>query len=280
MMGCMRIKYCLAYVSVLAVFLLVGCAHLYKTQIHDVVYLSDDQLNQNTDGDKDIQVVSVGGKPYAINQIHYKNLKSIRNKVVPVTDKRMQFALVDSDLHTVLLLSRNGNNYVAMSFNFLNLFGDDEDSLAAAMSHQYAHIVVGDDADVQDSREVNYFLTKEIVSTGVSLFATAAGGYGAGAAIDEAKRIADAKIEDQVNPMAINWLTNSGYTPCGYLKMKKVMERNSEVSSALTYLFTHPGIDDRVKLSNDYLKANNLDCGDLESFAKSGVIKKSGQVLK
>jgi predicted Zn-dependent protease len=167
-----------------------------------------------------------------------------------------------------------------MSFNFLNLFGDDEDSLAAAMSHQYAHIVVGDDADVQDSREVNYFLTKEIVSTGVSLFATAAGGYGAGAAIDEAKRIADAKIEDQVNPMAIKWLTNAGYTPCGYLKMKKVMERNSEVSSALTYLFTHPGIDERVKLSNDYLKANNLDCGDLESFAKSGLIKKSGQVLK
>jgi hypothetical protein len=62
--------------------------------------------------------------------------------------------------------------------------------------------------------------------------------------------------------------------------MKKVMERNSEVSSALTYLFTHPGIDERVKLSNDYLKANNLDCGDLESFAKSGLIKKSGQVLK
>jgi predicted Zn-dependent protease len=260
--------------------MLVGCAHLYKTQIHDVVYLSDDQLNQNTDDNKDIQAVSIGGKPYVVNQAHYKNLKSIRNKVVPVTDKRMQFALVDSDLHTVLLLSRNGNNYVAMSFNFLNLFGDDEESLAAAMSHQYAHIVVGDDADVQDSREINYFLTKEIISTGVSLIATAAGGYGAGAAVDQAKRIADAKIEDQVNPMAITWLTNAGYTPCGYLKMQKVMERNSDVSSALTYLFTHPGIDERVKLSNDYLKANNLDCGDLESFARLGLIKKSGPMTK
>ena len=259
---------------------LTGCAHLYKTQIHDVVYLTDDQFDKNSDLNGDLQVISVGGKEYVLNAGHYKNLKAIRSKVIPLTDKRMQFALVDSDLHTVLLLSRNGTNYVAMSFNFLNLFGDDEDSLAAAMSHQYAHIVIGDDADVQDSREINYFLTKEIVSTGVSLFATAAGGYGAGAAIDQVKRIQDGKIEDQVNPMAIDWLTKAGYTPCGYLKMKNVMEKNSAVSSALTYLFTHPGIDDRVKLSNDYLKANNMQCGDIESIANLNLVKKSGFIQR
>ena len=101
---------------------------------------------------------------------------------------------------------------------YLKTFGVDEESLAAAMSHQYAHVVVGDNAGAQDSREIKYFLTKEIVSTGVSVFATAAGGYGAGAAIDEAKHVQDEGIEDQVNPMGIKWLVDAGYSPCGYLK--------------------------------------------------------------
>jgi hypothetical protein len=62
--------------------------------------------------------------------------------------------------------------------------------------------------------------------------------------------------------------------------MKNVMEKNSAVSSALTYLFTHPGIDDRVKLSNDYLKANNMQCGDIESIANLNLVKKSGFIQR
>ena len=200
------------------VIVLSGCAHLYKTQIHDVVYLSDSQFAQIPDGD--VRVNSASGKPYVITQQHFQNLLAVRNKIVPVQGQYMQIALVDSDFHTLLLLSHDGKSYVAMSFDFLNIFGADEESLAAAMSHQYAHIAAGDDADVQDSREVKYFVTKEIVSTGVSLFATAAGGYGAGAAIDEAKRVQDKGIEDQVNPLGMKWLIDASYSPCGFLKIQ------------------------------------------------------------
>lgn len=257
---------------------LSACAHLYKTQIHDVVYISDEQFSVSEDGD--LSMAGLSGKVYVLDRQHFINLRSVRNKMMPVTGGPMQIALVDSDLHTVLLLSYKGKNYVAMSFNFLNLFGEDEESLAAAMSHQHAHIVVGDSADIQDNRELNYFLTKEIVSTGVSIFATAAGGYGAGAVIDEAKHIQDAKIEDQTNPIAIDWIIKAGYTPCGYIKMKYVMEKNSAVSSALTYLFTHPGVDERVKISKDYLTKNNLDCKDFDSIPTNGIIIKSGKVQK
>ena len=78
-------------------------------------------------------------------------------------------------------------------------------------------------------------------------------GYGAGAAIDEAKRVQDKQIEDQVNPLGMKMLLDASYSPCGYQKIQYVMEKNSAVSSALTYLYTHPGIDDRVKLSKQYL---------------------------
>ena len=162
------------WLLLVVVIVLSGCAHLYKTQIHDVVYLSDSQFAQIPDGD--VRVNSASGKPYVITQQHFQNLLAVRNKIVPVQGQYMQIALVDSDFHTLLLLSHDGKSYVAMSFDFLNIFGADEESLAAAMSHQYAHIAAGDNADVQDSREVKYFVTKEIVSTGVSLFATAAGG--------------------------------------------------------------------------------------------------------
>lgn len=271
----------LRYVSiapVLMALMLSGCSHLYKTQIHDVVYLSDSQFDQASTTDGDIRVTSANGKQYVINQEHFKNLAAVRKKVVPVKGEYMQVALVDSDFHTLLLLSRDDKGYVAMSFDFLNIFGTDEESLAAAMTHQYAHIGIGDNADVQDSREVKYFVTKEIVSTGVSLIATAAGGYGAGAAIDEAKRVQDQSIEDQANPVGMKWLTNAGYSPCGYLKIKYVMEKNSAVSSALTYLYTHPGIDDRVKLTNQYLKDNNLECRGLVPNPAQGITAKSGQV--
>ena len=260
--------------------ILSGCAHLYKTQIHDVVYLSDAQFDKSADGVEDLHVKGVGGKSYVVNQQHLKNLLAVKKKVASKPGESMQIALVDSDLHTILLLSHDGKNYVAMSFNFLNIFGDDEEILAAAMGHQYVHVVVGDSADVQDSREIKYFVTKEIVSTGVSVFATAAGGYGAGAAIDEVKRVQDEGIEEQVNPLGIQWLADAGYSPCGYLKMKYVMEKNSTVSSALTYLFTHPGIDDRVKLSKQYLKENNLECHDQMLIPPSGIVLKSGHLQR
>ena len=258
------------------VIVLSGCAHLYKTQIHDVVYLSDSQFAQIPDGD--VRVNSASGKPYVITQQHFQNLLAVRNKIVPVQGQYMQIALVDSDFHTLLLLSHNGKSYVAMSLDFLNIFGADEESLAAAMSHQYAHIAAGDNADVQDSREVKYFVTKEIVSTGVSLFATAAGGYGAGAAIDEAKRVQDKGIEDQVNPLGMKWLIDASYSPCGFLKIQYVMDKNSAVSSALTYLYTHPGIGDRVKLANQYLKENKLECNNLTPDPSAGIVGKSGRL--
>jgi hypothetical protein len=56
------------------------------------------------------------------------------------------------------------------------------------------------------------------------------------------------------------------------------MEKNSAVSSALTYLYTHPGIDDRVKLTNQYLKDNNLECRGLVPNPAQGITAKSGQV--
>ncbi|MBU3595134.1 hypothetical protein ICN10_01815 [Polynucleobacter sp. 86C-FISCH] len=262
----------------LVVLALSGCAHLYKTQIHDVVYLSDSQFDQVADGFGDVRVNGASGKPYVITQQHFQNLMAVRKKIAPVKGQYMQIALVDSDFHTLLLLSHDGKSYVAMSFDFLNIFGSDEESLAAALSHQYAHIAAGDNADVQDSREVKYFVTKEIVSTGVSLFATAAGGYGAGAAIDEAKRVQDKGIEDQVNPLGMKWLLDASYSPCGYLKIKYVMDKNSAVSSALTYLYTHPGINDRVKLSKQYLKENNLECSNLTPDPSEGVVNKSGRL--
>lgn len=155
--------------SLLLVFILSGCAHLYKTQIHDVVYLSDAQFDQAGNVTEDVHVNGVSGKPYVVTQQHFQNLLAVRKKITPIQGEHMQIALVDSDFHTLLLLSNNGKSYVAMSFNFLNLFGADEETMAAALSHQYAHIASGDNADAQDSREVKYFLTKEIVSAGVSL---------------------------------------------------------------------------------------------------------------
>jgi hypothetical protein len=56
------------------------------------------------------------------------------------------------------------------------------------------------------------------------------------------------------------------------------MEKNSAVSSALTYLYTHPGIDDRVKLSKQYLKENKLECSNLTPDPSAGVVNKSGPV--
>ena len=41
------------------VIVLSGCAHLYKTQIHDVVYLSDSQFAQIPDGDVRVNSASV-----------------------------------------------------------------------------------------------------------------------------------------------------------------------------------------------------------------------------
>ena len=50
----------------IVVLALSGCAHLYKTQIHDVVYLSDSQFDQFTDGSGDVRVNGASGRPYVI----------------------------------------------------------------------------------------------------------------------------------------------------------------------------------------------------------------------
>ena len=63
-----------------------------------------------------------------------------------------------------------------------------------------------------------------------------------------------------------------------FLEDSIVMDKNSAVSSALTYLYTHPGIDDRVKLSKQYLKENKLECNNLTPDPSAGIVGKSGRL--
>lgn len=234
--------------------LLGACGQLSKTQIKDKGFISEHDMELSYSSQSDLHITgSSKGEQFVIPKTTLKNLHDAREKLGKTSGKTFQYAIVDSDYHSHLLITQDDQEYIGFSLHFLDKFGDDQDVIAAAVAHDLAHIADGDTGDAQDKREISFFVARQVIGTALSFVGSPIAGYGGSLAISGVEHEVAVAEENKTNPIGLQWLMDAGYTPCGYLTIKQNADKNATLDNPAEYVSTHPGIDDRAELAKQKL---------------------------
>lgn len=236
--------------------LMCACTQFTKMQIHDQVYLQDDAMKASADKSIGLKVKSEKGEEFTVSPKTLTNMEQARDRLEKISGTPFEYAIVDSDYHAHLLLTHDNKEYVAFSMQFLDKYGEDHEIISAVVAHDLAHISDNDTGDSIDRRETGFFIARQVVSVALSFVGTPIAGYAGSAAMTGAEQADIALEESKVNPIGMKWLIDAGYSPCGYIKIKRHNENNSAQSSPLKFMGSHQGIDARAEMAQDHINAN------------------------
>lgn len=229
---------------------LTACGQLSKSQIKDEGFISDHDMELSYSHRSDLHIIgSNKGEEFVVTKNTLKNLHDAREKLTKATGKTFNYAIVDSDYHSHIVITQGDQEYIGFSLHFLDQFGGDQDVIAAAVAHDLAHIADGDTGDAQDQREVGFFVARQVVSAALSFVGSPIAGYGGSLAVAGMEHGVAVAEENKTNPIGLQWLVDAGYTPCGYVTMKKHADSNATLDNPAEFIATHPGIDDRAELA-------------------------------
>ncbi len=168
----------------ITILFLSGCGQLSKTQIKDEGFISDHDMDLSYSQKSDLHVTgSTKGEEFVVPRTTLMNLHDAREKLTKISGKTFQYAIVDSDYHSHMMITQGDQEYIGFSLHFLDTFGDDQDVIAAAVAHDLAHIADGDTGDAQDQREIGFFVARQVISTALSFVGSPIAGYGGSLAI-------------------------------------------------------------------------------------------------
>lgn len=236
--------------------MLNACTQFSKLQIHDKAYLDDQKIEESYQKANGLQAKGENGEDIIVKKETLRLLHDIRQRLEKTSGQTFEYAIVDSDSHAHLLMSHDKKEYVTFSMQFLDKHGSDPDILASVVAHDLAHIADKDTGDAQDNRETGFFVARQVISAALSVVGTPIAGYAASAAMSGAEQAAIAQEEDKVNPVGMQWLLDSGYTPCGYIKLKQYSDENESLGSPLKFMGSHPGESSRAQMAQDQIAAN------------------------
>lgn len=251
----MRVSFYRLCLAICCVFI-SACTQFTKMQIHDQVYLKDDAMRENSLKSAGLNMTSDKGEVFTISPQTLSNMEQTRDRIEKVSGTSFEYAIVDSDYHSHLLLTHDDKEYVAFSMQFLDKHGSDPEIIAAVVAHDLAHIADSDTGDAIDRRETGFFVARQVVSVALSLVASPIAGYAGSAAMTGAEQADIALEESKVNPIGMQWLIDAGYSPCGYVKIKHYNDDNNAQPSPLKFMGSHQGINARAELAQEHLKAN------------------------
>ena len=235
---------------------LSACTQFSKLQIHDKAYLDDQKIEESYQKTAALQAKGENGEDIVVNKETLRLLHDVRQRLEKTSGQTFEYAIVDSDSHSHLLMSHGDKEYVTFSMQFLDKFGSDPDIIAAVVAHDLAHIADKDTGDAIENRELGFFVARQVISAALSVVGTPIAGYAASAAMSGAEQAEISLEEDKVNPIGMQWLLDSGYTPCGYIKIKQYDDDNAGLGSPLKFMGSHPGISGRAQLAQDHVAAN------------------------
>jgi len=235
---------------------LAGCTQFSKLQIHDKAYLDDQKIEESYQKTAALQVKGENGEDIVVSKETLRLLHDVRQRLEKASGQSFEYAIVDSDSHSHLLMSHDNKEYVTFSLQFLDKFGADPDIIAAVVAHDLAHIADNDTGDAIENREMGFFVARQIISAALSVVGTPIAGYAASAAMSGAEQAEISLEEDKVNPIGMQWLLDAGYTPCGYIKLKQHENDNASLSSPLNFIAAHPGSSSRAQMALDHVTAN------------------------
>ncbi len=229
---------------------LSACGQLTKSQIKDEGFVSEHDMELSYSHRSDLHITgSNKGEEFVVPINTLKNLHDAREKLTKASGKTFKYAIVDSDYHSHIVITQGDQEYIGFSLHFLDKFGDDQDVIAAAVAHDLAHIADGDTGDAQDQREVGFFVARQVVSVALSFVGSPIAGYGGSLAVAGMEHGVAVAEENKTNPIGLQWLVDAGYTPCGYVTLKKHADTNATLDNPAEFISTHPGIDDRATLA-------------------------------
>ena len=251
---------------------LSACGQLSKTQIKDEGFISDHDMDLSYSQKSDLHITgSSKGEEFVVPKNTLKNLHDAREKLTKTSGKTFQYAIVDSDYHSHMMITQGDQEYIGFSLHFLDTFGNDQDVIAAAVAHDLAHIADGDTGDAQDQREIGFFVARQVIGAALSFVGSPIAGYGGSLAISGVEHEVAVAEENKTNPVGLQWLVDAGYSPCGYVTMKAYADKNATLDNPAAYISTHPGIDDRAELAQQKIaeKPGNTCSSILPTVAAS-----------
>ena len=235
---------------------LSACTQFSKLQIHDKAYLDDQKIEESYQKTAALQAKGENGEDIVVNKETLRLLHDVRQRLEKTSGQTFEYAIVDSDSHSHLLMSHDNKEYVTFSMQFLNKYGSDPDIIAAVVAHDLAHIADKDTGDAMENREIGFFVARQVISAALSVVGTPIAGYAASVAMSGAEQAEVSLEENKVNPIGMQWLIDSGYTPCGYIKLKQYEDDNASLNSPLSFLSSHPGSSSRAQMAQEHVTAN------------------------
>lgn len=240
-------------ISIFAIsVLLIGCSTSPKKNVTE--WIPDKNWwEQSSSSIRNLQ--STTGRVYFISGDQIKNYYEISNKLMNISGISAVLVITDSKGINAFAIQKNHLNYIGITIEMLQTFGSDKDAMASVIGHELAHLKL----DHQKQRSNR----KKIADTSSNILGAVAGYFvpfggtitsiGATAIVTSYSR----EEEREADVQGMIWAVEAGYSPCGFVRWGKHVEKN-ESAFSIPFLQTHPMTKERVNTANQLAISKNL----------------------
>ena len=155
-----------------------------------------------------------------------------------------RLAVVDLDAPNAFATTRGSELVVAVSLAWIRALGSDPDAIATTLGHEYAHHKLAHDPATRRTREQAAAAGGQLVGTLLNFVVPYSGNL-ANLAITGVARGFTRDEERAADELGLSWAVAAGYDPCGRIRTLEMYQRGA-AGSAVTFLSTHPGVEERM----------------------------------
>lgn len=172
------------------------------------------------------------------------NFITARERIEAHSGLTARLAVVDHDAPNAFATTRGSELVVAVSLAWVRALGDDADAIATTLGHEYAHHKLAHDPATRRTREQAAAAGGQIVGTLLNFVVPYSGNL-ANLAITGVARGFTRDEERAADELGLSWAVAAGYDPCGRIRTLEMYQRGA-AGSAVTFLSTHPGVEERM----------------------------------
>ena len=254
---CRRVSGALLHLSALLLF--SGCASTPpKSAPQADAWIVNTNWQQIT-AVSDVTLKGKNGFSYPLPGAHLSNLRTVVTALQAQSRLDPQVALVASDAPNAFATMNNGRQTIALTLPMLKKIGDDQDALATTLGHELAHLYLKHGElrrqRAESAKGVSDVLGVVLGVAGIPLGGTLAN-LGVGAVTSAYSR----DEERDADVLGLRWAMAAGYSACGSARTMQMLKTVAS-STALPFLASHPGHDERIARANQTaLKAGGPGC--------------------
>ena len=190
------------------------------------------------------------GQVYSVRGGDLTNLKMVVIALKQQSRLDPQVALNAGGTPNAFASINNGVQTVGLTLSMLNEIGPDKDALATTLGHELAHLYLKH-GEKRQQRSESAKGVSTVLGTVLGLAGVPMGGTLASLGVGVVTTAYSREEETEADVLGLRWAMAAGYSACGSFRTMKMLKAVSS-SSALPFLSSHPGHDERIERANQY----------------------------